>query len=407
MVLGEVDTKSVKRLLSALTGGLVLQTLAALPAFASDCDDGIAYYKQHNYAAANACFKRCLQGPISDLNIAYYAALTAQQMREYQRAKTIYGNIVKLSPNSDAGKLSAVAIKNLAGPPEVANLPRETWVPFRRQGSHILIDAELNQHPVKMIFDTGADTCFFSEGMINEVGMTVPDCAPDGMSGGVGKAGMQPFWRIPTTLKVGRIERKNFKICVTKSPQVVALLGREFYSGFEYSIDDANNTIGFKRIGSGSSTETASASKTPKPAPLGPEGSTTVSANGTYVYNVPYTGTSSMIVVEAKLNGVPCKMIFDTGAGTCFFTSEQAAKVGISPPPNAQVIAVQGVGGGSSAQMGSVNSLRLGTLEVKDVPCAIGGKSVAPYPLLGQTFFRDFQYSIDSANKIIHLSKSK
>ncbi|HEY9734490.1 MAG TPA: retropepsin-like aspartic protease [Drouetiella sp.] len=397
----------MKRTLLALAGGLVLHALAASPALASDCDDGIAYYKQRNYAAANACFKRCLQGPVADLNVAYYAALTAQQMKEFERARHLYENIVRLSPNSDAGKLSAVAVKNLSGPPEVANLPRETWVPFRRQGSHILIDAELNQHPVKMIFDTGADSCLFSEGMLNELGMSLPDRPPDAMHGGVGKAGLQPLWRVPSTLKLGRIERKNFRIGVTKTPQVVALLGRDFYSGFEYSIDDANSTIGFKRIGSGSSSDTASSAKTAKPAPLGPEGSTTVSANGTYVYNVPYTGTTSMIVVEAKVNGTPCKMIFDTGAGTCLFTSDQAAKVGMVPPANAPVIPIQGVGGGSSAQIYSINSLRLGTLEVKDVPCAVGGKSVAPYPLLGQTFFRDFQYSIDSSNRIIHLSKSK
>lgn len=388
---------------------MALQTVS-LQAFASDCDDGVAYYKQHNYAAANACFKRCLQGVVPDLNIAYYAALTAQQMHEMDRAKRLYENIIKLSPNSDAGRMSAMALKGLSalsGPAEVASLPRETWVPFHRQGSHILIDAELNQHPVKMIFDTGADFCFFSEGMLNEIGMSVPNRPPDGMSGGVGKAGMQPMWRVPSTLKVGRIERKNFKIGVTKVPQVVALLGRDFYSGFEYSIDDANSTIGFKRIGSGATSETASASKTTKPAPLGPEGSTTVSANGTYVYNVPYTGNTSMIVVEAKVNGAPCKMIFDTGAGICFFTSEQAAQVGVTVPANAPVIPVQGVGGGSTAQMAAIGTIRLGTLEVKNVQCAIGGKSVAPYPLLGQTFFREFQYSIDSANKVIHLSKSK
>ncbi len=382
-------------------------SLQVLPAFASDCDDGVAYYKQHNYAAANASFKSCLRRTVSDINLIYYAALSAQQMREFERAKMLYELIVKLEPRSEAARLSALAAKNLAGPAEVATLPRETWVPFQRAGSHIMIDAELNQHPVKMIFDTGADFSFFSEAMLQTVGMSIPDRPPDGMSGGVGKAGMQPMWKIPTTLKVGRIERKNFRVGATKTPQVVALLGRDFYSGFEYSIDDANNTIGFKRIGSGSATETASSSKTPKQAPLGPEGSTTVSANGTYVYNVPYTGTTSQIIVEAKLNGTPCKMIFDTGAGICFFTSDQAAKVGVFPPANAQAIAVSGVGGGSSAQMGAISSFRLGTLELKDVPCAIGGKSVAPYPLLGQSFFRDFQYSVDSANKVIHFSKSK
>ncbi len=259
-----------------------------------------------------------------------------------------------------------------------------------------------------MIFDTGADVTFFSEAMLQSLGMSIPDRPPDGMSGGVGKAGMQPMWKIPTTLKVGRIERKNFKVGATKILQAVALLGRDFYSGFEYTINDANNTIGFKRIGSGSSADTASAAKAPKQAPLGPEGSTTVSANGTYVYNVPYTGTTSQIIVEAKLNGAPLQDDFRYwGREMCYFTSEQAAKVGMVPPANAQVIPVAGVGGGSTAQLAAISSFRLGTLELKDVPCAIGGKSMAPYPLLGQTFFRDFQYSIDSANKVIHFSKSK
>lgn len=398
--------------LSVLGTALCLAQTAAfvhlLPAAAGDCEDGVQFYKQRNYAAANEAFRHCLRGTVPDLNTVYYAALTAQQLKEYERAKRLFEQIVQLSPNSEAGRMSAIAAKNLAGPPEVANLPRETWVPFRRQGSHIVIDAELNQRPVKMIFDTGADFCLFSESMLREVGVSAPDRPPDGLSGGVGKAGATPMWRIPVALKVGRIERKNFKIGMTKVPQVVALLGRDFYSGFEYSIDDANSTIAFKRIGSGSSTASAQGStKVAKPALLGPEGSTTVSANGTYVYNVPYTGNTSMIVVEAKLNGQPCKMIFDTGAGMCFFTSEQAAKVNIAPPPNAQVIPVVGVGGGSSAQLGSISSFRLGTLELKDIPCAIGGKSIAPYPLLGQSFFRDFQYTIDSANKVIHFSKSK
>ena len=246
-------------------------SLPALPAFASDCDDGIAYYKQHNYAAANACFKRCFKSPVSDVNNIYYGALTAQQMHEFERAKMLYEQVVRIAPRSEAGKLSAIAAKNLAGPPEEATLPRETWVPFQRMGAHILIDAELNQHPVKMIFDTGADVTLFSEGILREIGMSVPDRPPDGMSGGVGKAGLQPMWKVPSLLKVGRIERRNFRVAMTKAPQPVALLGRDFYAGFEYNIDDKNNTIGFKRFGSGASTESG-ASKPSKQAPLGPEG---------------------------------------------------------------------------------------------------------------------------------------
>ncbi|HEY9676896.1 MAG TPA: retroviral-like aspartic protease family protein [Drouetiella sp.] len=387
----------VKKQLFAI---VALSVLLQVPASA-DCADGIRLYNQRQYAAADAAFKSCT---IRDANTAYYAALTAQQCRENERAKHLYQQIVGMNPNSPAAKLALTALKNMEGPPEQANLPRETWVPFNRVGSHIAVDAQLNRQPVKMVFDTGADITLFSEGMLKEIGISIPDRAPDGYGGGIGKAGMTPMWKVLVDLKLGSIERKNFRVMMTKVPQVVALLGRDFYQGFEYSINDANNTLGFKRIGSGSSTSTSSA-KTPKAAPVGPEGSTTVGPDGKYVYNVPYTGTDTQIIVEAKINGTPCKMIFDTGAGSCYFTAEQAAAAGIQVGADAKQIPIQGVGGGSTASLTRISSFRLGTIEEKDVVAAVGGKSVAKYPLLGQTFIRDYQYSIDSANKVIHFSR--
>jgi hypothetical protein len=53
-----VVNQAVNRSFLAVASCLSLQVL---PAFASDCDDGVAYYKQHNYAAANASFKSCMR----------------------------------------------------------------------------------------------------------------------------------------------------------------------------------------------------------------------------------------------------------------------------------------------------------------------------------------------------------
>ena len=58
--------------------------------------------------------------------------------------------------------------------PSLDTLPRETFVPFVRQGNLILVNGSINHQPVTMIFDTGAAGCLFSKATLRSLGIRIP-----------------------------------------------------------------------------------------------------------------------------------------------------------------------------------------------------------------------------------------
>ena len=240
--------------------------------------------------------------------------------------------------------------------------------------------------------------CLITGPILNEVGLGIPDNAPDMYSGGIGKNEMTPTWLVPVDIKIGRIERRNFRIGVTQHAQPIALLGRDFCRGLQYTIDDGNKTINFKR------TDLPATQTIVAAAPVGANGSVTVSPTGTYLYNVPYTSSGTNILIKAQINGRSTTMLFDTGASVCFFSPQQANQVGIIVPNDAPVVGVQGVTGTTPSRLCVVRSMKVGPLEVKNVTCMVGAGTVSSVPMLGQSFFKNFQYTIDTQNKIIHFA---
>jgi len=111
-------------------------------------------------------------------------------------------------------------------------------------------------------------------------------------------------------------------------------------------------------------------------------------------------------LVNAEVNGKPCEMIFDTGAGVCFFTFGQLQKVGIDidslPSVNSSVV---GIGGNAAAKMFHLREIKLGPVQGTEVETAVSNRAMAPYPLLGQSFFRAYEFTIDSNAKVIRFSK--
>ncbi|MBK7838746.1 MAG: hypothetical protein IPJ49_13905 [Candidatus Obscuribacter sp.] len=49
-----------------------------------------------------------------------------------------------------------------------------------------------------------------------------------------------------------------------------------------------------------------------------------------------------------------------------------------------------------------VRTIKLGPIEKRDFEIDVVASSNMPHPLLGQTFFGDYQYTIDYDNKLIH-----
>jgi clan AA aspartic protease (TIGR02281 family) len=399
--------RQLRRIAASLISAWMLSSIQA--AVADNCEEGVRLYNAGQYAAAAPYFERCMGGIVRDPNYVYYAALNAQRLQQYDKARTWYESVASHFPRSQAGQMAAKALRNMGGlsgnvnPGETANLPRETYVQFQRTGNHMIVDVLINRQPTKMVFDTGADFTMLSTPIIQQLGMSIPNRPADGHAGGVGNKSYSSIWLVPVDINVGSVSRHNFRVGMSDAPQAVALLGRDFLKGMEYTVNDKDSSITFKRSDTGSGGKPAAVAA----APVSPEGNTTVTASGTYIYNVPFTTVhGGVIVIEAKINGNPCKMIFDTGASVCFFTPDQAVRFGVDVPANAQVVPIYGVSGNTTAQVCPIHSLKLGPLEGKEVICAIG-KSVSPLPLLGQSFFKQYEYTIDHANKVIHFTKPK
>ena len=113
-----------------------------------------------------------------------------------------------------------------------------------------------------------------------------------------------------------------------------------------------------------------------------------------------------VLMVDAELNNRSTKMIFDTGAEGCLFGKNQLAQLGISPPQGAAQGKSHGVGSSKGQDMWIMNvDLKVGNIVRKNFPIGVQ-ESLETEPLLGQTFFSDFTYTIDNgANSIAYAKK--
>ncbi len=168
------------------------------------------------------------------------------------------------------------------------------------------------------------------------------------------------------------------------------LLGENFYHDLQYTIDNGNKAIVFKH----SQSNSALSQSSPTVAGM------TVNSTGNYVYNVPFQLENHALIVVARLNGKECPMVFDTGADICLFTTDELADLGITVKATGRTMAVRGSSGTTAAALCYIDKAELGPIS-QPMPCLVTDKAIVPKPLLGQTFFKDWQYTIDHKNNII------
>jgi len=122
---------------------------------------------------------------------------------------------------------------------------------------------------------------------------------------------------------------------------------------------------------------------------------------------VYYTLENNSFVLDAYINGRPIKMIFDTGAEDCAFGKDNLAAAGVAGPTGASTGTAHGVGdGGAQATWDMRVDLKVGTIERKNFEIGVQD-TMNGYPLLGQTFFQDFTYTIDNGAHSIHFVKKR
>lgn len=219
MKLNKVALACLTSMLSCLPAPIALSLAAGLSGSAalaadSNYSQGIQAYGKGDYAAASRYFEQELKSRTNDPLLWYYAALSLHQMKNWPLARQRYKTLALSFPNTDAGKraiealrvlepsflktlpvaaASAVgpsmgsgkaaapgnlgsadadgddanvgesqkALKQLALKQELATLPDTAYFYFKKNSQgHMEVDLQMNGHPVKAIFDTGA-TAFF------------------------------------------------------------------------------------------------------------------------------------------------------------------------------------------------------------------------------------------------------
>jgi predicted aspartyl protease len=389
---------------------IALVTFVISPQFCVSAEQGyfergVAEYQLKHYAeAANLLDAANAEGSAGPDSF-YYAALAHEQLKHFKMAGRLYQTVIEQFPNSPASVLAKNAIKRpefleMLSPfssnsrkASLDSLPRETYISFHDRNGALLIDGAINERPIKMIFDTGAAACCCSVHNLEQLGIECPAGKPDLFIAGVGSKDKIPGWKMLVTLSVGRIVRQKFPIFVSTVDLPAPLLGQNFFRDFQYTIDKNAQTISFKRVDRDQATSTAMPTKTV----------VTVNSSGKYEYAVPFNMDGQAVIVVAKINGRDCPVQFDTGASICMFSTNQIDAVG-GAKATGRHISVTGAGGMTVCQLFELSSLQLGPI-TKPVIVAVSDQSRMKYPLLGQNFFKDLQYTIDYTNHVIKFEK--
>lgn len=387
----------IRQALSALALATIIFACLLQQALAdSNYDEGVKLYSAAKYLEAIDCFERAARSSPNNANAQYYAAISYQQLGKNSQAEALYRQIVQRYPATQVASYAKSALKALQGVSIPTTLsgtgysspgsaygsliaPDETRIYYQSVGDSLVVDASVDNNPVKMIFDTGASITLFGREQLQSMGIEVPKGQPTGMVSGVGGAGIAPIWSMRVDLQVGGISRRNFPIAFADN-QSTPILGQTFFNEFDYTINRADNSILFVRKASPYATASGAA----------PEG-----------HAVPFTTEGNEMVVTAQVNGTPYKMYFDTGAQTTAFGMNDLNALGITVPAQATPGSVSGVSGQSQSYTFDIDSLKLGPIEQYNFSITAVDSAFLPRPLLGQTFYSGWQYTIDNQNNVI------
>lgn len=116
---------------------------------------------------------------------------------------------------------------------------------------------------------------------------------------------------------------------------------------------------------------------------------------------VKYERRGNSIEVDGLVNNHPVKFDFDTGAERCLLTPVQLKQLELPMPTGSPSGYGAGIGQTKPIPVWHINvDLKVGRIERRNFPVLVSSIPME-FPLLGQDFYRDFEYSIDTAGKTI------
>lgn len=401
--------------------GLFLAVLVGLSAgttpAVADGDNGLnsgrTLYERRQYREALKALAPAVEANKEPTSL-YYAGLCFQQLGDMTHAMEAYSLIEKYFPGSREAQMarpvlsrhgvrkpapavnasSAATVLNLSGTAdggvsflrnysmsdaEWKTLPDEVKVPFKRSASsHLFVSGTVNGRPIEMMFDTGAEQCHFHKALLENAGVKVEPIGPKIPIQGVG--GISYSQAMMADIGVGDLHRK-IPILVDDVSAGMPIIGETFFKEFRYDIDNGGGFIKFAK----------------KPR----AGMTTHSFEPIDVIAVPYEPLGDNMIVQAKVNGVPYRMIFDTGSFAICFSALQAAELGIRIPSDARMMVTSGAGGRVMAYTFNLPRLELGPICKTNIPIVVNQADTPVLPLLGQPFYKDRRFTVDTEKHLI------
>jgi predicted aspartyl protease len=401
---------------------LTLFVAFSLSTASGDCADafanGVKLFGAKQYTAASASFAQAVKANPGNDQAYYYQALSAQYSKDFVTAKRVYGEILRRFPGSQAAGyaaqalglapasssparsyartgsagasgshaagLSAMEAAGVARNPALDRFPDDCYVYYQNEGELLVIDAYMNSKPIKVIFDTGAESVSLGKNHLAEIGARAPGGAPVGYAVGVGDGGRQDVWDSAVDIRVGAIERRAFPISVQEHMGVHPLLGQEFFRDFTYTVDNTAKSIHFvKKSRSGGS----------------------IYDTGNSANDVPFTTQGREMVVDVQVNGRMTKMYFDTGAEGITLTKQQCKQLGITIPEDAEVGMTQGIAGSTRSVRFAVNRMKMGPIDLSSPTVSVDDSEAAGMGLLGQGFLHGWEYTIDYKKSVIRFRR--
>ncbi len=391
------------------------------PARADSFADGSKLFKAKKYAAAAKCFETSIkQNPGND-NAYYYHALALHYAKDMKGAISEYGRIVSSFPSSQAADLSRRALMVLdptllrklspelftAAAPSAArssgssmvsgsrygssssddHYPAEAKLNFTKEVGLMFVEAQFNNRPMKVTFDTGSQGTTLGKNHLQSLGLPEP----------TGPRNSLGYWDMRLNIKLGGIERNNFPCAIKESMLDSPSIGQSFFKDFVYTVDNNAQTIRLVKKAAGSSSSVASSS-----------GSSSGSSRSSVDNNaVPFSRDENyeLMIVSVSVDGRPGRMYVDTGATSVCMSAAQARNFGLTVPEDAVDTVINGTTGRMTGKKFSIRTMKLGPVEKRNVDVVVVDNYTIPLPLLGQSFLGDANYSVDDQAKVIRFNR--
>lgn len=411
-------------------GSFVLIFLALLLGAQSPClaklkndfELGLGYFTDNRHKRALIHFYKYLEKHPRDVKSYYYGGLASQRLNDTKRANILFRRAYMVAPQSKYGlkakdilirqnpsfalstkaKAQAAAKsstrtasrrtspRSSSKPRSNDTLPSKARVYFRSDGTQMIMKVRINGKPIDMKFDTGAPAAgSFGLNHLRQLGLPQPSGPPDGKVGGSSNSQKFPIWYYKVDMQIGSIIRKNIPIRVMGRNRGTPLLGQEFFKDYTYTIDYGGKSILFAKNHSQSNYVASSR------------------------YSVPFRfrEAGNRIIVDLDIDGKKCPAMFDTGHTTDAVLAmngrQQAKLYGIRIPANAPGVTTVGVSGSGTSRVVTVRRVKLGPIERYNAKIHVSDeeRGIQGLPLLGQAFYRGWQYTIDMNKKLIHFKR--